>query len=226
MPSARPATSRRARFSTPSARCVKPRRARSCRRPLRACEIAGLAPRLNAGVGGGYDADWPKAPRSDRAACRSGCRRFPTRGPSWTSSIGMRPRPRPAWRRNSMTSIASSRTFRSGGTYMSRDTQDFLADMRRMRVPAQSLSEVADIAPALPNGAPLSNPSSGTGSMPSSSSRLSWIRPTRISTATTSHPGQTRSQSENVPPQDQAVRPGTLRGGGGRHRQHLRASVS
>lgn len=38
--------------------------------------------------------------------------------------------------------------LRGGGTYMSKDTQDFLADMNRMGIPAQTLSEVADIAPA------------------------------------------------------------------------------
>ncbi len=40
------------------------------------------------------------------------------------------------------------KNLRSGGTYMSKDTQDFLADMARMGVPAQSLAELADIAPA------------------------------------------------------------------------------
>jgi len=40
------------------------------------------------------------------------------------------------------------KNLRSGGTFMSKDTQDFLADMARIKVPAQSLSEVADIAPA------------------------------------------------------------------------------
>lgn len=39
-------------------------------------------------------------------------------------------------------------TLRDGGTYMSEDTRAFLADMKRMGVPAQSLSEVADIATA------------------------------------------------------------------------------
>lgn len=41
------------------------------------------------------------------------------------------------------------KTLKSGGTYMSKETQEFLADMVRFKVPAQSLSEVADIAPAL-----------------------------------------------------------------------------
>jgi energy-coupling factor transporter ATP-binding protein EcfA2 len=40
------------------------------------------------------------------------------------------------------------KNLRGGGTYMSKDCQDFLADMARMGIPAQSLSEVADIAPA------------------------------------------------------------------------------
>jgi hypothetical protein len=38
--------------------------------------------------------------------------------------------------------------LRGGGTYMSKDTQDFLADMSRMGIPAQTVSELADIAPA------------------------------------------------------------------------------
>lgn len=40
-------------------------------------------------------------------------------------------------------------TLLSGGSYMSKDTQDFLADMNRMNIPALSLCEVTDIAPAL-----------------------------------------------------------------------------
>lgn len=40
------------------------------------------------------------------------------------------------------------KNLHSGGTFMSKDTQDFLADMARIKVPAQSLSELADIAPA------------------------------------------------------------------------------
>jgi hypothetical protein len=39
------------------------------------------------------------------------------------------------------------KNLRSGGTFMSKDTQAFLADMARIKVPAQSLSELADIAP-------------------------------------------------------------------------------
>jgi hypothetical protein len=38
--------------------------------------------------------------------------------------------------------------LRGGGTYISKDTQDFLADLNRMGIPAQTLSELADIAPA------------------------------------------------------------------------------
>jgi hypothetical protein len=41
------------------------------------------------------------------------------------------------------------KNLRDGGTYMSKDTQEFLADMHRMGVAARSLSEVADIDPAL-----------------------------------------------------------------------------
>lgn len=38
--------------------------------------------------------------------------------------------------------------LRGGGTYMSKDTENFLADMNRAGIPAQTLSELADIAPA------------------------------------------------------------------------------
>lgn len=38
--------------------------------------------------------------------------------------------------------------LRSGGTLLSRDTQNFLGDMAKLKVPARSLSEQADIAPA------------------------------------------------------------------------------
>jgi energy-coupling factor transporter ATP-binding protein EcfA2 len=39
------------------------------------------------------------------------------------------------------------RNLHSGGTYMSKDTQDFLGDMLRVQVPAKTLAELADIAP-------------------------------------------------------------------------------
>lgn len=41
------------------------------------------------------------------------------------------------------------RNLQTGGSIMSRDTQDFLADMARMGIVAHSLSELADIVPAL-----------------------------------------------------------------------------
>lgn len=40
------------------------------------------------------------------------------------------------------------KTLQGGGTFLSQDTQEFLADMTRMQIPAKSLSEVADIDPA------------------------------------------------------------------------------
>ncbi|MGY8669234.1 SbcC/MukB-like Walker B domain-containing protein [Bradyrhizobium sp. UFLA05-109] len=100
--------------------------------------------------------------------------------------------------------------LRSGGTYMSNDTQDFLADMAKMRVPAQSLSEVADIAPAFAEWRAIIESILGD-----------WadaliIEPRFMDQAYRhfdSHYKATRAkliQSENVLPQDQSVRPGTL----------------
>lgn len=100
--------------------------------------------------------------------------------------------------------------LRSGGTYMSRDTQDFLADMARMGVPAQSLSEVADIAPAFAQWRGIIESILGD-----------WVdavivEPRRMDDAYghfNSNYKATRAkliQSENVSAQDQGVRLGTL----------------
>lgn len=100
--------------------------------------------------------------------------------------------------------------LRSGGTYMSKDTQDFLADLGRLGVPAQSLSEVADIAPAFAHWRGIIEAILGD-----------WVdavivEPTLMDRAYghfNSTYKATRAkliQSENVSAQDQGVRPGTL----------------
>lgn len=40
------------------------------------------------------------------------------------------------------------KNLRSGGAFMSKETQDFIAEMAQIKVPAHTLSEVSDIAPA------------------------------------------------------------------------------
>lgn len=177
--------------------------------PKTFASIAGFVPRLSAGIGGAYDADWPKAPKEiatligavpalsdarakldelyrDAAAAKAGlAKEF--------DDINRR-----------------LKNLRSGGTDMSRDTQGFLEDMRRLRVPAQSLSEVADIAPRFAEwrgiieailgdwaDAVIVEPAFMDQAYPHFDSNYKATRTKLI-------------QSENVLPQDQAVRPGTL----------------
>ena len=177
--------------------------------PKTFASIAGLVPRLSAGIGGAYDADWPKAPDQivplvkampvlsearakldelyrDAAAAKAGlAKEF--------DDINRR-----------------LKNLRSGGTDMSRDTQGFLEDMRRMRVPAQSLSEVADIAPRFAEwrgiveavlgdwvDAIIVEPAFMDQAYPHFDSNYKATRAKLI-------------QSENVLPQDQTVRPGML----------------
>lgn len=100
--------------------------------------------------------------------------------------------------------------LRSGGTYMHKDTQEFLADLARLSVPSQSLSEVADIAPAFSSWRAIIEAILGD-----------WVdavivEPSYMDRAYghfNSNYKATRAkliQSENVSTQDQGVRPGTL----------------
>ncbi|MCL4765433.1 MAG: AAA family ATPase [Hyphomicrobiaceae bacterium] len=100
--------------------------------------------------------------------------------------------------------------LRSGGTYMSPDTQDFLADMARMGVPAQSLSEVADIGPAFASWRGIIEAILGD-----------WVdavivEPSHMDRAYRHFDDNYKAtrakliQSENVSAQDQGPRPGTL----------------
>ena len=100
--------------------------------------------------------------------------------------------------------------LRGGGTYMSPDTQDFLADLGRMGVPAKSLSEVADIAPAFAQWRPIIESILGD-----------WVdavivEPALMDRAYThfdkNYKG-TRAkliQTENIAAQDEQIRVGTL----------------
>ena len=102
------------------------------------------------------------------------------------------------------------KNLRSGGTFMSKDTQDFLADMARIKVPAQSLSELADVAPAFAEWRGIVEAILGD-----------WcdaviVEPSFMDAAYShfdSHYKATRTklvQSENTSPTDQGIRTGTL----------------
>jgi energy-coupling factor transporter ATP-binding protein EcfA2 len=95
---------------------------------------------------GVYGADWPKSPRQIANVMAA----LPALGPVQTN---IEERHRQAVAEAARLSRECDEVerllsrLRSGGTYMSRDTQDFLADLGRMGIPAQSLAEVVDIAP-------------------------------------------------------------------------------
>lgn len=171
--------------------------------------IGGLVPRLSAGIGGVYDADWPKAPKEIAALVGA----VPALSDA-RSKLDELHRDAAAARAGLAKEFDDInrrlKNLRSGGSDMSRDTQGFLEDMRRMRVPAQTLSEVADIAPRFAEwrgiieailgdwaDAVIVEPAFMDQAYPHFDSNYKATRAKLI-------------QSENVLPQDQTVRPGTL----------------
>lgn len=110
--------------------------------------LAGFAnAQLTSGNLGRYDANWPKAPRQLAAMVAA----VPALSEARTQIESQHQRAMADKARLTQEGEEIERllkSLRSGGTFMSKDTQDFLADMARMGVPARSLSEVADIAPA------------------------------------------------------------------------------
>lgn len=177
--------------------------------PKTFASIAGLVPRLSAGIGVAYDADWPKAPKE-----------IATLVGAVPALSDARAKLDELYRDAAAAKAGLAKEFddlnrrlknlRSGGTDMSRDTQGFLEDMRRLRVPAQSLSEVADIAPRFAEwrgvieailgdwaDAVIVEPAFMNQAYPHFDSNYKATRAKLI-------------QSENVLPQDQTVRPGTL----------------
>lgn len=99
------------------------------------------------GVIGVYDATWPKSPKLIASAIET----VPQLAEARVHVEGLHQRAASEKARlaHDLENVDRLlKTLRGGGTYMSKETQDFLADMSRMGIPAQSLSEVADIAPA------------------------------------------------------------------------------
>lgn len=177
--------------------------------PRGLAKISDFASRLTSDLVGVHDAAWPKSPKQIAALVSA--------VPQLSDVRAVLDE-----RHQTAASIKAGLTkefdegdrilkkLQSGGTYMSDDTQDFLADMEKMHVPAQSLSEVADIAPAFAEWRAIIESILGD-----------WadaliIEPRFMDQAYRhfdSHYKATRAkliQSENVPAQEQSVRSGTL----------------
>lgn len=108
--------------------------------------VAGFV-QANLSLVGDYVADWPRSPRAIARAITV----LPALGDARGHVEGLYQSATAEKARLTQTAEDVERqlkNLRSGGTYMSKETQDFLADMARMNVPAHSLSEVADVAPA------------------------------------------------------------------------------
>lgn len=164
---------------------------------------------LAAHVIGTYDANWPKSP-SDIASTigalpslSAACAHIEDHHKSVVAE-----RARLSHECDEVERVL--KRLRSGGTYMSPDTQDFLADMARMGVPAQSLSEVADIGPAFVSWRGIIEAILGD-----------WVdavivEPSHMNRAYRHFDDNYKAtrakliQSENVSAQDQGPRPGTL----------------
>jgi energy-coupling factor transporter ATP-binding protein EcfA2 len=177
--------------------------------PTGLAKITDFASRLTSDLIGVHDAAWPKSPKQIAALVSAVPQLSDVR------AVLDERHQNAASAKASLTKEFDEgdrilKKLRSGGTYMSNDTQDFLADMAKMRVPAQSLSEVADIAPAFAEWRAIIESILGD-----------WadaliIEPRFMDQAYRhfdSHYKATRAkliQSENVLAQDQSVRSGTL----------------
>ncbi|WFU26782.1 ATP-binding protein [Bradyrhizobium sp. CB1717] len=177
--------------------------------PTGLAKITDFASRLTSDLIGIHDAAWPKSPKQITALVSAVPQLSDVR------AVLDERHQNAASTKASLTKEFDEgdrilKKLRSGGTYMSNDTQDFLADMAKMRVPAQSLSEVADIAPAFAEWRAIIESILGD-----------WadaliIEPRFMDQACRhfdSHYKATRAkliQSENVLAQDQSLRSGTL----------------
>ena len=165
--------------------------------------------RLTVGEIGVYGAEWPKTPRQIANVIAA----IPPLSPVQAHIEELHKEATAERARRARESDEVERLLnrlRGGGTYMSSDTQDFLADLGRMGVPAQSLSEVADIAPAFAQWRPIIESILGD-----------WVDAVIVEPALMdrayahfdkNYKG-TRAkliQTENIAAQDQQVRVGTL----------------
>lgn len=110
-------------------------------------ELAELArTRLTPSKIGAYDAAWPKSATQIAEIVRS----VPglTEAGKHVDSLHQRAASENGRLAQDLENIDRNlQNLRSGGTFLSNDTQDFLRDLDKLGIPAQSLCEVADIAP-------------------------------------------------------------------------------
>lgn len=170
--------------------------------------VAGFV-QANLSLVGDYAVDWPKSPRAIARAITV----LPALGDARGHVEGLYQSATAEKARLTQTAEDVERqlkNLRSGGTYMSKETQDFLADMARMNVPAHSLSEVADVVPAFAPWRAIVESVLGD-----------WVdavivEPRFMDRAYAHFDANYKAtrtklvQSENVTSQDQAVRSGTL----------------
>lgn len=183
--------------------------ARSPALPSGLASVRDFASRLTSGIVAVYDTAWPKSPKQIAAIVAAVPQLSDAR--AQLDELYQRAAAAKANLAKEFEDVDRIlKTLRSGGTYMSKDTQDFLADMAKMRVPAQSLSEVADIAPGFAEwraiiesilgdwaDAVIIDPRFMDQAYPHFDRNYKATRAKLI-------------QSENVLEQDQIVRPGTL----------------
>lgn len=103
--------------------------------------------RLTSGAIGLYDADWPKNPRQLATVISA----LPEPSAALAHIEELHRQADAEKGRLTGERVETERLLsqlRGGGTYISKDTQDFLGDLNRLGIPAHTLSEVADIVPA------------------------------------------------------------------------------
>jgi uncharacterized protein YPO0396 len=177
--------------------------------PKDLASVTGFVSRLTSEVAGIYDATWPKSPKQIAGIVRAMPQLSDARA-QLDEQYQTAAAAKASLAKDFDEGDRILKTLRSGGTYMSKDTQEFLADMARMRVPAQSLSEVADIAPAFAEWRSIIESILGD-----------WvdaiiIEPRLMDKAYPHFDNNYKAtrakliQSENVLPQDETVRSGTL----------------
>ncbi|MGY3610823.1 MULTISPECIES: SbcC/MukB-like Walker B domain-containing protein [unclassified Bradyrhizobium] len=177
--------------------------------PSNFASIADFASRLTSSLLGVYEVTWPKSPKHIATVVAAVPQLSDAR-----LQLDQRYQNAAAAKASLAKEFEEQerilKNLQSGGTYMSKDTQDFLADMAKMRVPAQSLSEVADIAPAISEWRAIIESILGD-----------WadaviIEPRFMDQAYRHFDSNYKAtkakliQSENMLPQDQNVRPDTL----------------
>jgi len=164
---------------------------------------------LSTQVVGDYDADWPKVPKMVTAAI-AGMPDLESAQVHVEALHGRISDEKTVLVRERDETERLLKNLRGGGSYMSKDTQDFLADLRRLDISAHTLSEVADIDPSFAQWRGIIESILGD-----------WVdavivAPPQMDRAYSHFDGHYKAtrakliQTENVSAQDEHIRPGTL----------------